>query len=103
MPDYYFIFECDPGHGWLLVTLPQLTELGLKESDITPFSYVSPTGVIALEEDCDAKTFLNAWSKKTGRAPRFDERCVKATEIRNWKPFGSKSSPKRRTKETAHA
>lgn len=87
-----FIFESDPGHGWLLVTYAQLAKVGLSEQDITPFSYVSQTGVIALEEDLDAATFLDAWKAKTGEAPRFDERNVESTDIRNWKPFGAKGS-----------
>ena len=85
-----FTFESDSGHGWLLVTYAQLAKVGLSEQDITPFSYVSQTGQIALEEDCDAATFLDAWKAKTGEAPRFDEQTVETTDIRNWTPFGAK-------------
>jgi len=87
-----FTFESDPSHGWLLVTYAQLAKAGVSEQDISSHSYVSRNGVIALEEDRDAPLFLNAWSAKTGEAPRFDERNVESTPIRSWTRFGAKPS-----------
>lgn len=46
----------DPGHGWLAVPLPTLTEWG-----ITPSRYSYRDGATAyLEEDCDAGLFMRA-------------------------------------------
>ena len=86
-----FTFECDPGHGWLLVSAEDMTKAGLTEADISPFSYVSKTGQIALEEDLDAGVFLDAWKEKFGQ-PRISDEHVETTAIRNWKSYGTKST-----------
>jgi hypothetical protein len=86
-----FKFIDDPGHGWLLVTEDQLAEAGLGEADITPFSYRSRAGVIALEEDCDAPRFLDAWAARHG-APAFDEEHQDPCPIRGWPGFGTRPS-----------
>ena len=58
------VFHCDPGHGWLETSLPDIIELGLKNK-ISRYSYITTDGTIAetrvfLEEDCDAPLFLGA-------------------------------------------
>ena len=56
--EYKFIE--DPGHGWLAVSLHELSELGII-GKITSYSYVSADfQTIYLEEDCDMTTFLYA-------------------------------------------
>ena len=90
MSDYLmthkFTFSTDPGHGWLLVTPQELAAVGLTEADISVYSYRSPDGVLfALEEDCDATRFLDAWkAANPGCSPSFDERHHERNEIRNW-------------------
>jgi len=87
-----FTFESDWARGWLLVSLADLIDVGLAEKDITPYSYVSPDGVIALEEDLDAQIFLNVWQAKHKTAPSYDERSVATTAIRTWRSFGTRGA-----------
>lgn len=55
----YTFFE-DPGHGWLAVSLHELSELGLVNK-ISGYSYVSrDRQTVYLEEDCDESRFLAA-------------------------------------------
>jgi hypothetical protein len=83
-----YTHTCDPGHGWLLVTRSDLAAVGLTESDITPYSYQSG-GWLALEEDCDAGTFIEAYKAKRGTMPEIksDE---KGARVRGWQSFGKK-------------
>lgn len=85
-----FTLTCDPGHGWLLVTAANMKAVGLGEADISPYSYQSG-GWIALEEDCDAGVFVDAYRAKYGRAPKIvtDE---KGARVRAWKDYGTKKS-----------
>jgi hypothetical protein len=86
-----FTFESDPAHGWLLVTANDLQTAGLTEQDISAFSFISPNRAqIALEEDLDAQTFLNAWTAKTGASADIRDKYVARTPIRNWPSFGTK-------------
>lgn len=87
-----FTFISDPGHGWLMVSPGQLADVGLTEADITPYSYRNiGTGTLALEEDCDAGTFLDAWkAKNPGDDLSFMEVHEDPCPIRNWPSFGSK-------------
>ncbi len=60
MREKTYHFYGDPGHGWLRVSRTELKRLGM-ESQITPCSFVSPSGKwIYLEEDCDAPLFIQA-------------------------------------------
>lgn len=66
------VFHSDPGHGWLEVSLAQLTEVGLEPGDISGHSYRSAEGAtFYLEEDCDAGLFAGKWEDKFGEAPDF--------------------------------
>jgi hypothetical protein len=87
-PQKSFTLSCDPSHGWLLVTDSDMLAVGLSEADITPYSYRSG-GWIALEEDCDAGTFISAYKAKYGTEPKivYDE---KGARIRGWKGYGAK-------------
>lgn len=51
-------FHSDSGHGWLAVPVQLLKELGIQDQ-ITVYSYLYK-GVVYLEEDLDAGTFLDA-------------------------------------------
>lgn len=53
-------FYSDPGHGWLVVPMKELIELGIAER-ISRYSYLDPvTQEAFLEEDCDAGLFMSA-------------------------------------------
>ncbi|MDR7926427.1 zincin-like metallopeptidase domain-containing protein [Acidithiobacillus thiooxidans] len=61
-----YTFTADPGHGWLVVPIRDIVDLGIAQ-DITPFSYLSPRGSKAyLEEDVDAPRFVAAYAKHYG-------------------------------------
>jgi len=80
-----FPFISDPAHGWVKVPMSVLKELGI-ESDITSYSYRK--GDIAyLEEDVDAMKFIDAFEKKFGVKPKFEERIVNRTQIRNYPSY----------------
>lgn len=55
-----YTFYEDPGHGWLAVSLHELSELKLIDK-ITSYSYVShDRQTVYLEEDLDLSYFLGA-------------------------------------------
>lgn len=84
-------FVADPGHGWLLVTPSQLASYGISEHQISPYSYRSPDGeTIALEEDCDAGVFLDAFKRTHDASPYIDEAFQDPCPIRAWPGFGTK-------------
>ena len=62
-----YIWASDAGHEWLAVKIKELVELNI-EDKITEYSYVKG-GTAYLEGDCDASTFINAYTAKFGRAP----------------------------------
>jgi hypothetical protein len=63
-----YIWAHDAGHEWLAVKINELVELGIADK-ITDFSYVKGSTAY-LEGDCDAATFINAYTKKHGVAPK---------------------------------
>ena len=83
-----FTFASDPGHGWLLVTENQLTKAGLAPGHFTPFSYThkwDDVRVYALEEDCDARKFIDAWESKYGELIAWREwQTTGDHEVRGW-------------------
>lgn len=60
---YTYTFYSDPGHSWLEVPAAELSALGLKKTDFSPYSYQNGTNVY-LEEDCDATKFIEAAKNK---------------------------------------
>ncbi|WP_299775892.1 hypothetical protein [uncultured Tateyamaria sp.] len=79
-----FEFASDPAHGWLIVSFGELMAAGLSEADMTPNSYRHPEGeLIALEEDCDARTFLSVWEKRLNRPVEFVDTSI-YLNIRAW-------------------
>ena len=82
----HFTFLADPYHGWLIVTPSDLAAVGLSEADITPFSHRSRDH-LGLEEDVDAKTFLEAYKARFGRdAEIIDD----LGSCRSWAAFGQR-------------
>ena len=63
-----YIWALDAGHEWLAVKISELVELGIQD-DITEYSYVKG-GTAYLEGDCDAATFINAYTARHGVAPK---------------------------------
>ena len=63
-----YTWAVDAGHEWLAVKISELVELGIQD-DITEYSYVKG-GTAYLEGDCDAATFINAYTAKNGTAPK---------------------------------
>lgn len=85
-----FPFASDPSHGWLIVSLGELMAAGLSEEDITPYSYRHPEGeLLALEEDCDARTFLKVWEERLERPVELVDTSL-YPNIRAWPAFGTK-------------
>lgn len=84
-------WRTDPGHGWLIVTRAQLAAAGLTEADISAYSYQSGD-LIALEEDCDARVYIEArYSEAEIAALTHDEQEAQGRDLpRNWAPFGTK-------------
>ena len=58
----------NPGHSWLFVPLPVLVGFGIA-GRISECSYVVGT-MAALEEDCDAPVFEDAYKSRTGEGLR---------------------------------
>lgn len=86
-----FPFISDPSHGWLLVTPGEMRQAGLTEDDITPYSYRHVTGeIIALEEDCDAPTFLRVWEKMIDRPVEIYDDMEHLKFVRDWPRYGKK-------------
>ena len=79
----------DPGHGWLKVPVSLLGRLGIA-GKITSYSYLR--GKFAyLEEDCDARTFLEAYRAKFDIDPKFSfHPSNKRSKIRSYKSFDPK-------------
>ena len=69
-----FTFHCDPGHGWLEVTLADLLRVGLSIKQISRYSYYcGKRKACYLEEDCDAPKFIAAYRHVNGREPAIRE------------------------------
>ncbi len=61
---------CDPGHGWLQVSVSSVFELGIEHA-ISRYSYIDPAHNWAyLEEDLDAGTFMDK-AKASGWTVNF--------------------------------
>lgn len=76
-----YTFYEDPGHGWLAVSLHELSELGLVNK-ISSYSYVSrDSQTVYLEEDCDLATFLRA---KCGTIDADGNSCLDSRDWRAW-------------------
>ena len=79
-------FFSDPGHAWLEVSKSLLKQLNV-EHQISSFSYINhSSGLVYLEEDCDAGIFMDA-AKQAGIKVSFDEIHQENTPIRHYLPF----------------
>lgn len=92
-----FKFYSDPSHGWLAVKLDLLNELNILD-DITNYSYIRGSTVY-LEEDQDAKTFLDQYEKKHGPC-LFENRTTNSrSTIRSYESYSSFTANKMLNKE----
>jgi hypothetical protein len=83
-----FTHYSDPSHGWLLVPTRSLGAIGLTTASFSRYSYRGPGGVLALEEDCDAGVFVDAWKAKNGVRPTIiDETTNADAPMRSWRPL----------------
>jgi hypothetical protein len=83
-----FVFICDPGHAWLLVTDDDIAAVGLSEADFSPCSYRHGDRV-ALEEDVDAPAFIAAWEAAHGRRMTIAEHHLDHdAACRRWRRWG---------------
>ena len=74
----------DPGHGWLLVTIDQVEQVGLSACDFSGFSY-RQGNTLALEEDLDMGVFLEAYQAKHKETPLIQaEHLGYDAPIRSW-------------------
>ena len=77
------VFYADAGHAWLAVPLNALQDLKIAD-DISQYSYQSKSkGLVYLEEDMDAGTFIRAFKKKYGFAPNWIETYHHTSHVRN--------------------
>lgn len=74
----------DPGHGWVVVSLAEVTRLGIA-GDITSCSYIKD-GQLYLEEDQDAQTWSDA-KRKTGEVFSLVDEVVEYTDIREYPAY----------------
>lgn len=75
-------FYCDPGHGWLKVTLAELESLKILHK-ITSCSYVKGDHIY-LEEDCDAVIFAQAKDKIGEKVITKGKYSDRASRIRSY-------------------
>jgi len=79
-------FHTDASHGWLAVPLDELMELGIAKH-MSHYSYFK-TGIVYLEEDCDAPIYLKAIKAKGDDSIKVVERhSNNQSFIRNLAPF----------------
>jgi hypothetical protein len=68
------VWVSDAGHGWLSVAIADVNEVGLAPSSFSAYSYVSrDSNRLYLEEDSDARVYLNAYVEKFGKRPEIRE------------------------------
>lgn len=84
-----FTFFTDPSHGWLKVKITDLPRIGLRTDDFTPFSYQYGDNLY-LEEDCDATTFIDKWSKTFGSCDYSIRNTNRQSRIRSYPHLHSK-------------
>jgi|688.fasta_scaffold698654_2 hypothetical protein len=75
-------FYCDPGHGWVKISIDKLKQLGIADK-ISRYSYMRKNYAY-LEEDCDLST-LYAAADKAGIEIRLKEyHTNKTSKIRSY-------------------
>ena len=78
-------FCTDPGHGWALVTVDLVEELGISDQ-ISEYSYRKGE-VVALEEDCDYGLLVDALNSRQIPFTVVEVHAKDHTHIRQWNRF----------------
>ena len=86
-PSVKFTFVSDPGHGWLILSPQWIGAVGLTLAAFSQHSYVAEDGTLALEEDCDAPKFLEAYARCFGQTASFHEIFEDPSSVRDWYPL----------------
>jgi len=60
-----FKIYADAGHAWLAVRTADIEAVGLKVTGFSHYSYCKG-GTVYLEEDCDARIFVEQWKQVHG-------------------------------------
>ena len=86
-PHVKFTVISDPGHGWLILSPQWIGAVGLTLAAFSKCSLVSADGTLALEEDCDAPKFLEAYARVFGQTASFNEIFEDPCSVRDWYPL----------------
>ena len=86
-PSVKFTFISDPGHGWLILSPQWIGAVGLTVVAFSTSSYVCEDGTLALEDDCDAPKFLEAYARCFGQTASFNEIFEDLCSVRDWYPL----------------
>lgn len=80
-----FTMHTDNGHGWLRVTVTEITLLRFYVNDFSRYSY-RKLDDLYLEEDCDAGRFLTAYQRMYNMMPVIlNEHFDGNSPIRNYR------------------
>ena len=80
-----FHLVADPGHSWLKVPVAELQRLGI-ESNISSCSYIR-NGVAYLEEDVDARIFLDERAKENEPLKVKEFHRSRTSKIRKYQTY----------------
>jgi hypothetical protein len=80
-----FHLVSDPGHSWLKVPVAELQRLGI-ESNISSYSYIR-NGVAYLEEDVDARIFLDERAKENEPLKVKEFHRSRTSKIRKYQTY----------------
>ena len=83
-PKVNFTVVSDPGHAWLIIAPQWVGTVGLSLSAFSPYSYIGDDGTLALEEDRDAKVFLDAYERTFGTTYHLQDVFEPRAGIRDW-------------------
>ncbi|KIC38835.1 hypothetical protein RA27_18250 [Ruegeria sp. ANG-R] len=83
-PKVNFTVVSDPGHAWLIVAPQWVGTVGLNVGAFSHYSYVGDDGTLALEEDRDAKVFLDAYERNFGNTYDLQDVYEPRAQIRDW-------------------
>ncbi len=87
LPKVTFTFLADPGRAWLIVAPQWIGTVGLNLGAFSGRSRVGNDGTLALDEDKDAKTFLNAYERNFGETHEVCDVFEPRVQVRDWEPL----------------
>jgi hypothetical protein len=84
LPNVSFTVVSDPSHAWLIIAPQWVGTVGLNVAAFSRYSYVGNDGTLALEEDRDAKVFLDAYERNFGQTYQLQDVFEPRAQIRDW-------------------